>query len=91
MAKNFYMEALAKTGRLLGVGLLGAGIFGEFCLYDGELIFHIFQVDSFLSVDAGTRGLIFDKIRGVQETVIGEGTHIRIPFIQVSLYILVCL
>jgi prohibitin 1 len=33
-------------------------------------------------VDGGQRAIIFDKVRGLQETVVGEGTHFRIPFIQ---------
>lgn len=39
----------------------------------------------FVIVDAGTRAVIFDKIRGIQDKVQGEGTHFRIPFIQVIL------
>lgn len=35
-------------------------------------------------VDAGTRAVIFDKIQGVQQKVVGEGTHFRIPYIQVK-------
>ena len=31
------MEALAKTGRMLGMSLVAAGFVGEFCLYDGML------------------------------------------------------
>jgi len=62
------MEAIARTGRILGVGLVAAGIVGEFCLYD---------------VDAGTRAVMFDKFQGgIQQTAIGEGTHFRIPFVQ---------
>jgi acid stress-induced BolA-like protein IbaG/YrbA len=34
-------------------------------------------------VDAGKRAVIFDKLQGVQQKVIGEGTHFRIPYIQV--------
>lgn len=33
-------------------------------------------------VDAGTRGVIFDKFNGVLPKAVGEGTHMRIPFIQ---------
>jgi prohibitin 1 len=53
----------------LGLGAVVAGTVAEFCLYD---------------VDAGTRAVIFDKFRGIQETVVQEGTHFRIPFIQVN-------
>lgn len=38
-----------------------------------------------LSVDGGKRAVIFDRIRGVLPKTIGEGTHFRIPFIQVSM------
>jgi hypothetical protein len=34
-------------------------------------------------VDAGTRAVVFDKIRGIQQVPVGEGTHFRIPFLQV--------
>ena len=32
------MEGVARTGRLLGLGLVVAGFVGEFCLYDGMYI-----------------------------------------------------
>jgi len=34
------------------------------------------------TVDAGHRALIFDRIYGVKEKVISEGTHFRIPWFQ---------
>ncbi len=34
------------------------------------------------SVDAGYRGVIFDKLSGVSDIVKGEGTHFMIPFMQ---------
>ena len=40
----------------------------------------------FILVDAGNRAVIFDKIQGVKQLVVGEGTHFKIPFIQVSLF-----
>lgn len=37
----------------------------------------------FSTVDGGRRAVIFDKLNGgVQQMVIGEGTHFYIPFIQ---------
>ena len=36
-------------------------------------------------VDGGERAVIFDRFRGVLPKTIGEGTHFRIPFIQVIL------
>lgn len=47
---------------------IGFGFISETCLYD---------------VDGGRRAVIFDKLNGgIQQLVIGEGTHFRIPFIQ---------
>jgi len=34
------------------------------------------------AVDAGHRAVIFDRFRGVQDTVVGEGTHFLIPWVQ---------
>ena len=36
----------------------------------------------FLSVDGGHRAVIFDRFRGVQDKVVGEGTHFLIPWVQ---------
>ena len=40
--------------------------------------------DDSTPVDAGKRAVIFDMLQGVQQTTIGEGTHFKIPYIQVS-------
>ncbi|RKO90482.1 band 7 family-domain-containing protein [Blyttiomyces helicus] len=37
---------------------------------------------SMYNVDAGQRAVIFDRIRGVSPTVIGEGTHFLVPWLQ---------
>uniref|UniRef100_A0A2K6ATQ1 Prohibitin n=1 Tax=Macaca nemestrina TaxID=9545 RepID=A0A2K6ATQ1_MACNE len=34
------------------------------------------------NVDAGHRAVIFDQFRGVQNVVVGEGTHFLIPWVQ---------
>lgn len=34
------------------------------------------------AVDAGHRAVIFDRFRGVQDAVVGEGTHFLIPWVQ---------
>ena len=33
-------------------------------------------------MDAGHRAVIFDRFRGVQDIVVGEGTHFLIPWVQ---------
>lgn len=41
----------------------------------------LFQ-SSIYNVDGGYRAVMFDRLRGVQRTVTGEGTHFRIPWLQ---------
>merc|ERR1740127_179710 len=41
----------------------------------------LFQ-SSIYNVDGGSRAVMFDRLRGVQEHVSGEGTHFRIPWLQ---------
>lgn len=36
----------------------------------------------FVTVDGGQRAVIFDRLRGVQDEVVGEGTHFLIPWVQ---------
>ena len=47
----------------------------------GEGIFLTHCYPSF-PVDAGHRAVIFDRFRGVQDIVVGEGTHFLIPWVQ---------
>ena len=48
--------------------------------------YNIFNSSQFIknvsTVDAGCRGVIFDRFQGVKDKVHGEGTHFLIPFIQ---------
>jgi prohibitin 1 len=37
---------------------------------------------SLYDVKGGSRAVIFDRIQGVQQTVVGEGTHFLIPWLQ---------
>lgn len=37
-------------------------------------------------VDGGERALLFDKTRGLQDKIYGEGMHFKIPIIQVPRY-----
>eukprot|EP00603_Paraphysomonas_imperforata_P002135 CAMPEP_0114421582 /NCGR_PEP_ID=MMETSP0103-20121206/5152_1 /TAXON_ID=37642 ORGANISM="Paraphysomonas imperforata, Strain PA2" /NCGR_SAMPLE_ID=MMETSP0103 /ASSEMBLY_ACC=CAM_ASM_000201 /LENGTH=283 /DNA_ID=CAMNT_0001590107 /DNA_START=42 /DNA_END=893 /DNA_ORIENTATION=+ len=62
------MDGIIKLSTRLGLASIGFGFISETCLYD---------------VDGGRRAVIFDKLNGgIQQLVIGEGTHFRIPFIQ---------
>jgi len=61
------MEAILNKIAKLGIGLAATGAVVNTALYN---------------VDAGCRGVIFDRIAGIKENVTGEGTHFLIPFIQ---------
>eukprot|EP01083_Nonionella_stella_P168584 569534_1 len=60
---------MAMTSRLVGTAV-GLGI--------GATIL----ATSLYNVDAGHRGVIYDRIQGVRNTVKKEGTHLLIPFLQ---------
>lgn len=64
------MDRVLRATSVIGGVSITAGILSEFFLYD---------------VDAGNRAVIFDKFQGLQEKVVGEGTHFRIPFIQMPI------
>ena len=40
---------------------------------------------SIYDVKGGTRAVIFDRLSGVRETVVNEGTHFLIPWLQRSI------
>jgi len=60
--------ANALTGLARAAVGLGAGV-------------SLFQA-SIYNVDGGSRAVMFDRLRGVQSKVAGEGTHFRIPWLQ---------
>lgn len=55
------------------LGALTAGAVGLSSLYRYGLF----------NVDGGHRAVLFNRVLGVRENVYGEGTHVRIPFIDV--------
>jgi prohibitin 2 len=61
------------TIRTLGTLLVGAGTLSAAYRY------------GLFNVDGGHRAVIFNRIVGVKETVFGEGTHLRFPFIDVPI------
>eukprot|EP00182_Erythrolobus_australicus_P004985 CAMPEP_0185829876 /NCGR_PEP_ID=MMETSP1353-20130828/500_1 /TAXON_ID=1077150 /ORGANISM="Erythrolobus australicus, Strain CCMP3124" /LENGTH=294 /DNA_ID=CAMNT_0028527713 /DNA_START=44 /DNA_END=928 /DNA_ORIENTATION=+ len=62
---------MANGARALTYGAAGVG-----------LLFGAYKYGLY-NVDGGHRAVIFNKITGVKEEVYGEGTHIRIPFIDI--------
>ena len=61
------MEKFFNRLGTIGIGFLGTG------LVLSKFVF---------VVDGGERGVIFDKVRGVQFKVYGEGMHLIVPFLQ---------
>jgi len=62
------------------VPLRGPTRFGGVVVALGALTYGFAQ--SLYNVEGGHRAVIFNKITGVKQTVIGDGTHFRIPFIE---------
>jgi prohibitin 1 len=65
------MEKFFDRLGFLGIGLLGVGLVGT------RFIF---------VVEPGERVVVFNKFKGVQEKVYGEGMHFKIPVIMVPNY-----
>ncbi|CAM9113261.1 unnamed protein product [Chrysoparadoxa australica] len=61
------MDKALRAVAQAGTIVATSAAIGQFCLYN---------------VDAGQRGVIFDRFSGVKDDVAGEGTHFLIPGIQ---------
>ncbi|KAG7732279.1 hypothetical protein KL948_002477 [Ogataea haglerorum] len=55
-----------------------AGLGGLLLLGGGVLLFD----NALYNVNGGERAVIYDRLSGVRPDVVGEGTHIKIPFLQ---------
>ncbi|KAH3671870.1 hypothetical protein OGAPHI_000056 [Ogataea philodendri] len=55
-----------------------AGLGGLLLLGAGAL----FVDNALYNVNGGERAVIYDRLKGVRPEVVGEGTHLKIPFIQ---------
>jgi len=55
----------------------GAAVVGALLLGSGVLL-----SNALFNVDSGHRAILFNKITGTRNTVYGEGTHLKIPFIE---------
>ena len=65
------MERFFDRLGFLGIGLVGMGLVGT------RFVF---------VVDGGERAVIFNKFKGVQQKIHGEGMHFKIPGIMVPKY-----
>jgi regulator of protease activity HflC (stomatin/prohibitin superfamily) len=48
----------------------------------GAVLLLILLVNSFETIGAGERGVVFNKFGGVEQQVLGEGLRFKIPFVQ---------
>lgn len=64
--KSMAAQLFNRIGQL-GLGLAVAGSVANTALYN---------------VDGGHRAVIFDRFTGIKNTVVGEGTHFLIPWVQ---------
>lgn len=71
---NIRMPAGGPAG-LRALGLATVGVVGATSLYRYGLF----------NVDGGHRAVLFNRVVGVRENVYGEGTHLRIPFIDLPI------
>ena len=55
---------------------------GTIRLVVGAVLLLILLVNSFETIGAGERGVVFNKFGGVEEQVLGEGLRFKIPFVQ---------
>ena len=65
------MERFFDKLGFLGLSMMGVGVIGT------RFIF---------VVDGGERAVIFNKLKGLQETIYGEGMHFKIPIIYTPRY-----
>ncbi|XP_058890525.1 prohibitin-2-like isoform X2 [Acipenser ruthenus] len=77
--QSFFQQLRDMAGRLSS-GSKGAGIGLKLLLGAGALAYGVKEAT--YTVEGGQRAIIFNRIGGMQDTVLSEGLHIRIPWIQ---------
>lgn len=70
ISTSFKMAAVLNTISKLAVPLAFGAYFAQEAIYD---------------VKGGTRAVIFDRLSGVKDEVVNEGTHFLIPWLQKSI------
>lgn len=46
------------------------------------VLFLFFVINPIVVISAGHRGVVFNRARGVEERILGEGVHLRIPLVE---------
>ena len=83
---------LGDIGALNSVNVVIAACIGQAFLGESTTLLHALGValavaggvvqSALFNVDGGHRAVIFDRFQGIKQTVIGEGTHFMIPWVQ---------
>ncbi|XP_041126879.1 prohibitin-2-like [Polyodon spathula] len=76
---GFFQQLRDMAGRLSS-GSKGVGIGLKLLMGAGALAYGVKEAT--YTVEGGQRAIIFNRIGGMQDTVLSEGLHIRIPWIQ---------
>ncbi|XP_041120393.1 prohibitin-2-like [Polyodon spathula] len=76
---SFFQQLRDMAGRLSS-GSKGAGMGLKLLMGAGALVYGVKEAT--YTVEGGQRAIIFNRIGGMQDTVLSEGLHIRIPWIQ---------
>lgn len=77
------MAGILNRLAAIGFGLAASGAVISNTLYNGTKTSLLFvRLFLLIAVDGGERVVIFDRFRGVLDSVSGEGTHFLIPWVQ---------
>ncbi|KAK1168601.1 prohibitin-2-like [Huso huso] len=76
---SFFQQLRDMAGRLSS-GSKGAGMGLKLLVGAGALAYGVKEAT--YTVEGGQRAIIFNRLGGMQDTVLSEGLHIRIPWIQ---------
>ena len=77
------MAGILNRLAAIGFGLAASGAVISNTLYNGTKTSLLFvRLFILITVDGGERVVIFDRFRGVLDSVSGEGTHFLIPWVQ---------
>ena len=77
------MLAAISLGLGLGIATFQSVLYTGISKHGHEQILELLRLlTSGHIVDGGERALIFDRIQGVKENPVGEGTHLFVPWLQ---------
>ncbi|KAJ1988632.1 Prohibitin-2, subunit of the prohibitin complex (Phb1p-Phb2p) [Coemansia spiralis] len=82
MFKQLQRNFLGQGGKRGGGGGSPKGAFGIAGLVFGVVVLGVGFNASLYNVDGGHRAIKYSRVSGVQKEIYGEGTHIRVPWLE---------